>query len=96
MDKTNEPNPHQVDLCTRWLKQFARPRKSVNHKVSSATYKVAVEKWSKEYVTSDAFIAAAKAEGYTAVSNHFAPSVVCFNFSVPRRGTPEHTAAGMR
>ena len=90
------PDPQQVAMCSRWLRRFATTRKSVSRAASSATYKVAVEKWGGAYVSNGAFIAAAVAEGFTAVPNDFFPSTAFFNISPPRKRTPERLASGLK
>jgi hypothetical protein len=59
-----EPDPEQVEICKRWLQEFARPG-SRWHIHSSYGLKHIVERWAGEYVSNGAFILAALELGYS-------------------------------
>lgn len=74
----------QVATCRRWIRWFARPRKSFDLRTSSYGLKHQVESWAGRYVTNGAFIAAALAEGYRVKQIHGGPNAH-FNMSFRRR-----------
>jgi len=45
--RCEDPDPEQVELCRRWLRLHAEPRKSVNRTVSSYGLKHFVEDWTR-------------------------------------------------
>ena len=95
-ENVEPPNPHEVQLCTNWLRAFATKRKSLQRRATSASYKTAVEKWAGEYVSNGAFIAAAVAEGYTIREDDFSPRNAHLNIVLPRRRTPQWYEAGFK
>ncbi len=58
------PSQEQIELCKRWLAQFAEPGKRINWRSNSYMCKHDVEAWANTYVANGAFIQAAIDSGF--------------------------------
>lgn len=61
------PDEKQVAVCTAWLQEHAKPRKTVNRRYSSYSLKHVAERAAGEYVTNGALILAALRLGHDVI-----------------------------
>ena len=54
----------EIELCEKWIKEFAKERKTINTNLGSYRLKHIVEKHFKKYVSNGAFIQASKNLGF--------------------------------
>lgn len=81
------PNEAQVEVCRAWLKEHARPTKTIRKKFSSYHWKHVVERLAEgRYIQNGAFIKAAELEGYRMERSAEGSLNAHFNFSLkPKR-----------
>lgn len=80
-EEGEKPARSEVELCEKWIKEFARARKTINCSSNSYSLKHTVERWSGTYISNGAFIQAALNLGYR--YKRFRPNAI-FNMSFPQ------------
>ena len=56
-----------IELCKKWIDSgFIRPRKTINKRCSSYSFKHFVEYWAGEYISNEEFVQAMIDKGYKA------------------------------
>jgi hypothetical protein len=75
------PDPREVEICKRWLRRNAAPRKTMNPRSHSYCLKHVVERAAGNYVTNGALISAAIEIGYRCKRIRGGPNAI-FNMTL--------------
>lgn len=80
-ERTDPPDPRQVEICKAWIKVWADPRRTINRRAHSYSLKHDVESQAGDYIPNGAFIKAALELGFQMEER---PPNAVFNMSLAR------------